>query len=60
MKFRHECPDWDYLEIDESDAEFGVCSCELGPEAEEYKEARQMEHAAWNDAHEVYLDDPGS
>jgi hypothetical protein len=38
-KFRHECPDWDYLEIDEDMTEFGACTCNCGPEAREIKEA---------------------
>jgi hypothetical protein len=37
-KFRHECPDWDYLEIDEDAPEFGVCTCEMGQEAAEIRE----------------------
>ena len=29
-EFVHECPDWDYLEIDENDEEFAHCSCAFG------------------------------
>lgn len=47
-KFRHECPDWDYLQIDESDAEFGACTCPFGQEAAEIREAHNDVLDAYN------------
>lgn len=29
INVKHECPDWDYLEIDETDPEFECCTCNL-------------------------------
>lgn len=26
-KYSHECPEWDFMTIDEFDAEFNVCLC---------------------------------
>lgn len=26
-KYRHNCPEWDEMEIDEYDIEFGACAC---------------------------------
>ena len=26
-KMRHRCPDWDYMEIESHDPEFGCCTC---------------------------------
>lgn len=34
-KFLHECPDWDYLEIDEYMGEFASCACDFGQMNEE-------------------------
>lgn len=25
--YKHECPEWDFLEIDENDPEFEFCHC---------------------------------
>lgn len=49
-KFRHDCPDWDYMEIDEDDAEFGACTCDYGPEAHEIREAHLVRLDAYNEA----------
>lgn len=43
-KLHHECPDWDFMEIDENDPEFASCTCEW-----EDHEAAQL--AAWT--HEI-------
>lgn len=43
MKFRHECPDLDYQLIDASDDEFALCRCDLGPEAQEIRDAIEGE-----------------
>ena len=29
IKPKHECPDWDFLEIEEGDPEMQCCSCEF-------------------------------
>jgi hypothetical protein len=31
IDFKHECPEWDYLEITNKDPEFEACLC-FGPE----------------------------
>lgn len=36
-RFKHECPDWDFLEIDETRPEFEACCCEFGIEADEIR-----------------------
>lgn len=33
-RFVHLCPDWDYLEIDETVSEFECCACSLEGRAE--------------------------
>ena len=37
IKFKHECPDWDFLDIDETWPEFEACCCEFGIEADEIR-----------------------
>jgi hypothetical protein len=37
-QFKHECWEWDGLEIDEFDSEFACCCCFEGPEFEAAKE----------------------
>jgi hypothetical protein len=27
INYRHFCPDWDYMEIDETSPEFACCTC---------------------------------
>jgi hypothetical protein len=51
--FYHACPDWDYLWICAEDAEFAVCACDLGPEAQEIREALSTQQNAFNDAGDV-------
>jgi hypothetical protein len=52
-QFQHECPDWDYLVIDASDAEFDACTCNFGPEAEEIKTAHNDALDAYNEAKDI-------
>jgi hypothetical protein len=43
-KFRHECPEWDFMEIDEQDMEFIACACfPNDPEALKWSEEHQQE-----------------
>lgn len=44
IKFQHECPEWDFMVIDEWDAEFAACSCFVDQEAKAHSEARQREY----------------
>ncbi len=30
-RYKHFCPDWDYMAIDENSPEFDACSCGLQP-----------------------------
>lgn len=47
--FKHECPEWDFLEIDEDDMEFAACPCfPNDPEALRFIEERQLERDAQN------------
>lgn len=42
--FRHNCPDWDFMQIGLTDIEAVGCSCYLGnPEADALYEARGKE-----------------
>ncbi len=48
-RFKHECPEWDYMEIDETCPEFSCCYCEWGnPQIQElkkkYQELLALEH----------------
>lgn len=49
--FKHECPDWDFMEITLHDAEAVGCSCFVGnPEADALYEARSRELDAINES----------
>lgn len=51
-KFKHECPDWDFLEIDiATDGEAVGCTCFRGdPEADAHYERASKELDAHNEA----------
>lgn len=47
--FKHECPEWDFMEITLNDLEAVGCSCFAGdPEADALYEARSRELDALN------------
>lgn len=50
MAFRHDCPEWDYMEIDESDAEFMMCRCYGGN-----RQARNAQDRLWDEQRKEYL-----
>jgi hypothetical protein len=52
-KYRHECPDWDYLEIDESMTEFGCCTCEFDGEAHEIRQAHMDALDEYNESQDL-------
>jgi len=35
--YKHLCPDWDFLEIDEESAEFDACTCKIDSEGQTAK-----------------------
>lgn len=48
-KFRHECPEWDFAEIDEKDFEFACCTCFDTPEAKAAAEEMQRKLDDYNE-----------
>lgn len=50
-RFAHECPDWDFMDIDETCSEFGGCACDFGDDNEQadmYREQWMQELDALN------------
>lgn len=41
-KFTHQCPDWDYMEIDETMPEITCCLCDFGPELQVFREEQEI------------------
>mgnify|MGYP005825685599 CR=1 len=43
-KYKHYCPDWDYLELDETCQEFVFCLCFSSiPEVSEFKHGLEID-----------------
>jgi hypothetical protein len=40
-RFAHNCPDWDYMPLDETLGEFAYCSCYLDNEAARYEQSER-------------------
>ena len=46
--YKHECPDWDYLSIDENSPEFAACLCYDDKLAKLYGELHSSRHHVYN------------
>jgi hypothetical protein len=52
-RYKHECPDWDLMELDENSAELVGCSCYSDPEFLAIREGHSSELDRINEASEL-------